>query len=134
MKPTTFCRGFGLFVMLLCTPGIFAPDFVVNTLNQQVVSPLGLDKFQAPNDAALVLYTLGAAVGFIYVLNGGSPSFAINSIFTRFFFAGGLLYLILTKKIGNGFLLFVVQDGGTAIIQLLLTLLNGSGAEKPKRK
>eukprot|EP00759_Apiculatamorpha_spiralis_P044534 PhF_6_TR41503/c1_g1_i1/m.62898 len=111
MKPTTFCRGFGLYVMIFCTAGVLAPQLLADIINQQVVPPLGLDKFDAPNDHALVLYGVGVTVGLMYVINGGSPSFAFNSIFTRLFFVGILLYLILTKKIGNGFALFVVQDG-----------------------
>jgi len=118
---------FGLYVMAICTAGMFIPTeftFLMSTVS----TTIGLEPFPVPDcEYAPIVFSLGWVISYIYVMNSWNnkdsynENFAKHSIIERFIFSGMIAFFIGTGRIKNCWAIFILQDAGTAFLTLVLS-------------
>ncbi|KAI8894041.1 hypothetical protein BC833DRAFT_568680 [Globomyces pollinis-pini] len=128
---TKFNLIFGCYVMILGILGLYTPNQLlqfINLLNSFVLPFLSsVNENHIYSDFYIITFLLVTVIGFFYVIGSiigliqKNQSFAISSVFSRSALCIGILYLTFVEnRISSGFVIFVVQDGLTALITLMI--------------
>ncbi len=133
---------FGLYVMALGAVGMSNPQFLVDNLNNTAVKMLGLQPLPSVGSDlstpvaqfATTCWMLAFLIGLVYARCSfvDDLHFARTSVISRAALCVLVAVLVHFKRMSSGLLAFVVQDGSTALITLILLL--ACSASKPSTK